>query len=335
MRVISGKYKGKKLNPPNDDSVRPTTDRIKETVFNILQWDVEGAKVLDLFCGSGALGIECLSRGAAEVVFVDNSRASLELTKCNLKGMEGNYRVVSGDFLGVLRSGAGKFDIIFVDAPYMSGLGAAAVFAAFDCGRVAEGGVVVYEHSSELPFVHARGDIVSREKKMGSVTVDFVRRKRVALVTGSFDPVTKGHEAVIDEAARMFDEVAVACLDNPDKKYYFTPEERLAILNAAVADKKNVRAFYSSGTAVDAAREAGAGALVRGLRGKEDEEYENAMADYNRERGFETIFVTPDVYSDVSSTAARALIEKGDFHLLPSCAIITAEEIVRRKNGVK
>lgn len=117
MRIISGKYRGRKLISPSDDSVRPTTDRIKETVFNILQWEVPGARVLDLFCGSGALGIECLSRGAAEVVFVDKNPASAALTKSNLKGIEGRFRVVTSDFMGVLRSGESKFDIVFVACP--------------------------------------------------------------------------------------------------------------------------------------------------------------------------------------------------------------------------
>ncbi|MEG2450281.1 MAG: RsmD family RNA methyltransferase, partial [Clostridia bacterium] len=74
MRVITGKYRGRKLFSPANDDVRPTTDRVKVTMFDILQSDIEGSVVVDLFCGSGALGIECLSRGASEVVFVDKSR---------------------------------------------------------------------------------------------------------------------------------------------------------------------------------------------------------------------------------------------------------------------
>ena len=269
--------------PPADESVRPTTDRIKETIFNILQWDVEGARVLDLFCGSGALGIECISRGAAEVVFVDKSRDSVDLTKRNLQGIEGNYRVVNADFLGVLRSGDTRFDIIFVDAPYMSGLGEVAVDAVFDCDRLAEGGVVVYEHSTELPYVPQRNDVVARTKRMGTVTVDFVRAKRVALVTGSFDPVTKGHEEVIKAALADFDEVVVACLVNPEKNYMFTPEERLRLVKAALADEPRAKAIFSEGTAVDVAKSVGASVIVRGVRGEGDLDYENAMAEYNRE----------------------------------------------------
>lgn len=331
MRIVAGRYRGRKLTPPSDDSVRPTTDRIKETVFNILQWDVEGARVLDLFAGSGALGIECLSRGAAEVVFADKSPASVALLRQNLKGIEGSYRVLTADFTGVLRSGEDKFDLIFIDPPYKSGLGELAVDAAFDLGRVAEGGTVVYEHSSELPFKCAREDIKVRTKVMGSVTVEFIRKKTTGLVTGTFDPVTKGHMEVIEEALRLFDEVVVAVLVNPEKQCMFTPEERLALLNAALSDNTRVKTLYSEDYAVDVARRVGADKLVRGVRGEGDEAYENAMAEYNRAHGFDTVFVTPERYADVSSTRARELISKGDFRLLPENAIITAEEIIRRK----
>lgn len=331
MRIVAGRYRGRKLTPPSDDSVRPTTDRIKETVFNILQWDVEGARVLDLFAGSGALGIECLSRGAAEVVFADKSPASVALIRQNLKGIEGSYRVLTADFTGVLRSGEDKFDLIFIDPPYKSGLGELAVDAAFDLGRVAEGGTVVYEHSYELPFKCAREDIKVRTKVMGSVTVEFIRKKTTGLVTGTFDPVTKGHMEVIEEALRLFDEVVVAVLVNPEKKCMFTPEERLALLNAALSDNTRVKTLYSEDYAVDVARRVGADKLVRGVRGEGDEAYENAMAEYNRAHGFDTVFVTPERYADVSSTRARELISKGDFRLLPENAIITAEEIIRRK----
>lgn len=331
MRIVAGRYRGRKLTPPSDDSVRPTTDRIKETVFNILQWDVEGARVLDLFAGSGALGIECLSRGAAEVVFADKSPASVALIRQNLKGIEGSYRVLTADFTGVLRSGEDKFDLIFIDPPYKSGLGELAVDAAFDLGRVAEGGTVVYEHSYELPFKCAREDIKVRTKVMGSVTVEFIRKKTTGLVTGTFDPVTKGHMEVIEEALRLFDEVVVAVLVNPEKKCMFTPEERLALLNAALSGNTRVKTLYSEDYAVDVARRVGADKLVRGVRGEGDEAYENAMAEYNRAHGFDTVFVTPERYADVSSTRARELISKGDFRLLPENAIITAEEIIRRK----
>ena len=335
MRVVAGRYRGKKLLSPADDSVRPTTDRIKETVFNILQWEVDGARVLDLFAGSGALGIECLSRGAEEVVFVDKSPSSIVLIKENLKGIQGNFRVVTADFAGVLRSGESKFDIVFIDPPYKSGLGELAVNAVFDNGRLAEGGVVVYEHSTELPYECKREDIKVRTKVMGSVTVEFIRKKTVGMVTGTFDPITKGHMAVIREAQSLFDEVVVAVLVNPDKQCMFTPEERIELINAALSGEKNVRTLFSEKTAVEVAAEQGADKLVRGVRGEGDEAYEKAMAEFNRERGFDTVLVTLDSLNDVSSTAARELVKKGDFRLLPDGAIIVAKEIMKKKGDAR
>ena len=190
---------------------------------------------------------------------------------------------------------------------------------------------MVYEHSSELPFKCAREDVKVRTKVMGSVTVEFIRKKTTGLVTGTFDPVTKGHMEVIEEALCLFDEVVVAVLVNPEKQCMFTPEERLALLNAALSDNTRVKTLYSEDYAVDVARRVGADKLVRGVRGEGDEAYENAMAEYNRAHGVDTVFVTPERYADVSSTRARELISKGDFRLLPENAIITAEEIIRRK----
>ena len=84
MRVISGSARGRKLKSPENYDIRPTTDKVKESVFNIIQFDIEGRRVLDLFAGTGQLGIECLSRGAAEAVFVDGSRESVKIVKENL-----------------------------------------------------------------------------------------------------------------------------------------------------------------------------------------------------------------------------------------------------------
>ncbi len=331
MRVVSGKYRGKKLVSPSDSSVRPTTDRIKETVFNILQSRVPEARVLDLFAGSGALGIECLSRGADEVIFVDNSRASIELVRQNLRGIEGNFRVVQADFAAALRTEKKPFDIVFVDAPYGSGLGEVAVGSVLDLGLLADDGVIAYEHSVNLPFRPSRDDIVTREKVMGTVTVDFVRRKRRALVTGSFDPITVAHAAIVEAALAEFDEVTVACLVNPDKRYMFTPEERVALAKAAFCGEPRVRVIFSEDDAVDVARREGAQVLVRGLRGGEMTDYEREMAIYNSGHGVETVFVSPDVDAEISSTAARKDILKGDFRAVPKGAIIELKEILSHK----
>ena len=334
MRIISGRYRGRKLSPPRDNEVRPTTDRIKETVFNILAPRIPGARVLDLFAGSGALGIECLSRGADEVIFVDMSPESVALVHRNLTGLDGNFRVVQADYAAALGRLGGRFDIVFIDPPYGAGLGEKAVAEIFARGLLEKDGVICYEHSSDRRYGPPEG-AVSREKRMGAVTVDFVRKKTVGMVTGTFDPFTRGHEAVVKEALRQFDEVVVACLVNPEKKCMFTPSERVAIARAALSGEPRARVIFSEDTAVDAMKREGADALVRGLRGGEPDEYETAMSDYNRERGADTVFVSPDISGEISSTAAREALRKGDFRLLPEGAIITVGDILdnKRKKG--
>ena len=124
MRVITGLARGRKLKTLEGDSVRPTTDKVKESIFNIIQFEVEGRNVLDLFSGSGQLGIEALSRGANGCVFVDSSRASLKVTEENIKaaGFEKSARTVLSDSLSYLDRTCERFDLAFLDPPYKAGL---------------------------------------------------------------------------------------------------------------------------------------------------------------------------------------------------------------------
>lgn len=336
MRVVAGKYRGKNLASPKDDRVRPTTTRIKETLFNVLQGYSQDAVVLDLFAGSGALGIECISRGAKEVTFVDNSKDSVELVRKNLQGIDGNFKVVNSDFSGVLRNAyvtGKKFDMIFVDPPYASGLGELALGMIFDLDLLDKNGVVVFEHGAEKTYEVSDSRYKQRTKKMGTVVAEFISRKYVALMAGSYDPFTKGHEAVLDEALCQFDEVWVACLVNPDKKYAFNPAQRLAIVNCVCEQKKGAKALYSDKYAVEVAADVGASALVRGIRGDEDRAYEEDMAKFNREHGFETVFIEPSAFSKISSTLAREQISRGDYSSLPACCVslITSKEFKNLK----
>lgn len=333
MRVIAGKYRGKKLTPPKDENVRPTTDRIKETVFNILQFKVQGARVLDLFAGSGALGIECLSRGASEVIFADKASSSVELVKKNLEGIDGRYNVVIGDFLSVLHANAGKqFDLIFLDPPYNSMLGEIAIDVIAGLKLLSPNGTIYYEHGrNDDDYVPPRG-YKTRTKPMGLTVAEFITVKTVVMFTGSFDPMTKGHEAVVDEALGKFDEVVVACLENPDKNYFFTPEQRLAIVGAAVKDKKGASAVGSPDSAVLVAREMCADVLVRGIRSDSELPYEEEMRQYNLQNGgLDTVFLRVDGFEDVSSTLVREQIKKGDYHLIPSGALLTVQKIMADK----
>ena len=120
MRVITGSARGRRLGELKGTETRPTTDKVKESIFNCIQFDVEDARVLDLFAGTGQLGIEALSRGAQSAVFVDRRTEAAKLVRDNLAlcGFSDRAQVVCGDAMGYLSSLRTKFDIIFLDPPY-------------------------------------------------------------------------------------------------------------------------------------------------------------------------------------------------------------------------
>ena len=124
MRIISGQFRGRKLKTLEGMNTRPTADRVKESLFNILNSKVYDSKILDLFAGSGALGLEALSRGAVSCLFVDSSKEAINIVKENIKlcKIEEKAKVVNKDYLEVLKSTNEKFDIIFVDPPYSKGI---------------------------------------------------------------------------------------------------------------------------------------------------------------------------------------------------------------------
>lgn len=156
MRVITGSARGRKLKTPENYDIRPTTDNVKESVFNIIQFDIEGRRVLDLFAGTGQLGIECLSRGALSAVFVDQSREAVKIVKDNLKTCGLSGTVVQADALSFLRT-CGKFDIIFVDPPYDSDLYESVLNTVNSIDILSDGGIIICESRREraLPEMSA------------------------------------------------------------------------------------------------------------------------------------------------------------------------------------
>lgn len=124
MRVITGIARGRRLVTLEGNDVRPTTDKVKEALFSIINFEIEGRRILDLFAGSGQLGIEALSRGAQSAVFVDNSKKSIEVIKQNLEatGFTKQSVVINTDSIGFLKSRAEKYDIAFLDPPYSKGI---------------------------------------------------------------------------------------------------------------------------------------------------------------------------------------------------------------------
>lgn len=162
MRVITGTARGRRLKTPENYDIRPTTDNVKESVFNIIQFDIEGRRVLDLFAGTGQLGIECLSRGAAEAVFIDENTAAVKIVKENLKTCGFTAAVLQQDALSYLRH-CGRFDLVFVDPPYDSGLYESVLETINSVDILSDGGIILCESRREKTLPDMR--VPYRKKK--------------------------------------------------------------------------------------------------------------------------------------------------------------------------
>ena len=171
MRVISGSARGKNLESLEGLSTRPTIDRVKEGIFSSIQFLVPGAKVLDLFAGSGQMGIECLSRGSEKAVFVDSNRDAVNIVIKNIKncGLFDKARVVNMDSKDFLRTTKDSFDIVFLDPPYNMGI--LDEILPKVCEILAEDGIIIAE--SELGWKPAEVDGLKLKKqyKYGKVLV--------------------------------------------------------------------------------------------------------------------------------------------------------------------
>lgn len=180
MRVITGTARGRKLKTPENYDIRPTTDNVKESVFNIIQFDIEGRKVLDLFAGTGQLGIECLSRGAESAVFVDHSREAVKIIKENLAACQLKGLVAEQDSLMYLKNG-GKFDLIFVDPPYDSDLYEEVLKSINLFDILNDGGIIICEARRGRAFPAEVGKLrLAREYNYGSVRLcKYVKESKV------------------------------------------------------------------------------------------------------------------------------------------------------------
>lgn len=181
MRVITGSARGRLLKTlDGSDIVRPTADKVKEAMFSIVQFDLEDAVVLDLFAGSGQLGIEALSRGAAKAYFVDSSPASIGVIRENLlhTGLEENAVVINMPNSAFLRTTPAKFDIAFLDPPYGKKLIQRSLPALTE--RMSDGGIIVCEHESDCRLPESEnGFSISKVYSYGKISLT-VYRKEVA-----------------------------------------------------------------------------------------------------------------------------------------------------------
>ena len=181
MRVITGTARGRKLvTVEGTEVVRPTTDGVKEAIFSAIQFEIEGRTVLDLFAGSGQLGIEALSRGAGEAYFVDSAAVSIKAVRDNLKstGLEENARVVNMPFSAFLKSTRAVFDIAILDPPYNYKIIQKALPNLVE--KMSENGVIICEHEREcvLPKKIGRFEVV-KQLRHSRTTVTIYRPKEI------------------------------------------------------------------------------------------------------------------------------------------------------------
>lgn len=181
LRIISGALKGKKLYSVRDQSIRPTADRLRESIFNILSHRVLKAVVLDLFSGTGAMGIEALSRGAESALFVDNRKDALSVLKRNIDSckLDQIARVFKWDIrqnLNCIRSNTPNFDLVFIDPPYNKNLIKPSLFNLDQSNSLKDGACIVIEHSllESIPTDLAAFDLTD-QRKYGKTLVSFLK----------------------------------------------------------------------------------------------------------------------------------------------------------------
>src|SRR5690606_25426248 len=272
VRIIAGRWRGHPLTTPGGQRTRPTTDRVREAWMSVLQHDLPGARVLDLFAGSGALGLEALSRGATHATIVERAAAG----KCrggqggctSLRAPAGARRIRHRPRGSAVRRGVRDRTRRAVPRARL---------------RTNPGGRAPHEGVARP----CAGRTDSPLRRYGTHFRDagtMTERKRVAIYPGSFDPVTRGHEDIVRRALGFCDViiVAVAHRRTQRKDGLFTIEERLELLREVFRDEPRIRTAEFEGLLVDFARENGASLLVRGLRAVSDFEYEFQMASMNR-----------------------------------------------------
>ena len=179
MRVITGKARGVQLKTPDGMLTRPTADRVKEALFSIINFDIPGAKVLDLFGGTGQLGIEALSRGAASAVFVDAREESCKLIRENLKRtkLDKEAKVIRSDYLDYLSRCREQYNIIFLDPPYAEVFLENAIKRITEIDILQSDGIIVAERplGKELPW-EFEGYTRSKDYKYGKVLLTIYRK---------------------------------------------------------------------------------------------------------------------------------------------------------------
>lgn len=180
MRIISGKNKGMKLFSPVGEDIRPTIDRVKEAAFNIMQFSLENSVFLDMFSGTGQMGIEAIARGASKAYFFDPSLASMKVIKANIeKSGFGDKAVVRQSSYSALMGMAPgpKFDLVYIDPPFNSNLFEEALNFLVENGLVVNGAVIIVEAPKGQKLPEKVGDFTAKTKNYGQITLTVYRNE--------------------------------------------------------------------------------------------------------------------------------------------------------------
>ncbi|HEX2098770.1 MAG TPA: pantetheine-phosphate adenylyltransferase [Rubrobacteraceae bacterium] len=321
MRIIAGSARGIRLAAV-PKRIRPTADRVREAIFNYLGQFFEGGEVLDLYAGTGALGIEAASRGCEQATFVEKNGRVVHVIRENLAraGLLDRGEVVRGDVtqaLGHFLGEGRRYDLIFADPPYrMPSREIRGVLERL-VALLAPGGCVVFE-SGDPPAIETIKNLKGVSRRYGGTVVTFFERTEttmnLAIYPGSFDPVTVGHLDIIERASVLYDHLVVAVGANLNKEPRLSAEERAQLIEKVTVGFENVSVEVMEGLLVDFARERGAGVIVKGLRVISDFESEFQQAQLNRKLypDLETVYVMAVAeHSFLSSSAVREIASYG------------------------
>lgn len=178
MQIITGKYRARKLIGVEAETTRPTLARVKESIFNLIQFEIDGSVVLDLFAGSGAFGAECISRGAKKVYFIDSNQKAIDTIKVNTKNMTEDFEIIKSNFESFLADAAKKslkFNIVYLDPPYESEFAIKAINMLAEYSLLENDSTIIVEHKypndlKNLP----KCCIIKKSKKYGIAYVDII-----------------------------------------------------------------------------------------------------------------------------------------------------------------
>jgi len=322
---------------PTGRGTRPTADRAREGLFATIlamRGPLDGARVLDLYAGSGAVGLEALSRGASEVLLVESDARAARVIRGNIEAVRLPGARLLGDRVErVLARGPGDHpprDVVFADPPFAATAADVERMLAVlrDRGWLAPGALVVVERATRSgPITWPAGYAAERSRGYGAATFWYglgagpaaasspgggVSVRRV-VCPGSFDPVTNGHLDIVTRAAKLYDEVVVAVLRNPNKTPMFSVDERLEMLREVTKELDNVSVVKFEGLIVDFCKANDISAIVKGLRAVSDFDYELQMAQMNyNQAGVETLFIsTNPLYAFLSSSLVKDFAKYG------------------------